>query len=188
MTSAVGATRQITVTVPRRRAALRRPAAGAVLRRLDRAVRQLVITAGNGKQSIDTVTVTIGGKAPTHVAASASIQAAIDAAAPGDLIMIDPTCTATAGQCCTPARSDHDHHDRTGAYNEMLLMWKPVRLQGVGAASSIINANTHPAGKLDPWRQQVNCLFGLAPQRHADRRPAMTTILAGNAVRSDAGC
>ena len=31
---------------------------------------QLVITAGNGKQSIDTVTVTIGGKAPTHVAAS----------------------------------------------------------------------------------------------------------------------
>src|SRR5215469_13286004 len=35
---------------------------------------QLVITAANGKQSVDTVTVTIGGKAPTHVAASASIQ------------------------------------------------------------------------------------------------------------------
>ena len=44
----------------------------------------------------------------------------------------------------------------------MLLMWKPVRLQGVGAASSVVNANTHPAGKLDPWRAQVNCLFGLA--------------------------
>jgi len=42
-------------------------------------------------------------------------------------------------------------------------MWKPVRLQGVGAASSIINANTHPAGKLDAWRTQVVCLFGLAP-------------------------
>ena len=41
-------------------------------------------------------------------------------------------------------------------------MWKPVRLQGVGAASSIINANTQPAGKLDPWRAKVNCLFGLA--------------------------
>ncbi len=40
-------------------------------------------------------------------------------------------------------------------------MWKPVRLQGVGAASSVINANTHPAGKLDDWRQRVNCLFGL---------------------------
>jgi hypothetical protein len=44
----------------------------------------------------------------------------------------------------------------------MLIMWKPVRLQGVGAASSIINANTHPAGKLlDPWRRHINCLFGL---------------------------
>ena len=28
---------------------------------------ELVITAGNGKQSIDAVTVTVGGKAPTHV-------------------------------------------------------------------------------------------------------------------------
>ena len=41
-------------------------------------------------------------------------------------------------------------------------MWKPVRLQGVGAASSVINANTQPAGKMDPWRAKVNCLFGLA--------------------------
>jgi len=44
-------------------------------------------------------------------------------------------------------------------------MWKPVRLQGVGAASTIINANTFPAGKLlDPWRRHVNCLFGLTLQ------------------------
>jgi hypothetical protein len=50
------------------------------------------------------------------------------------------------------------------AHNELLLMWKPVRLQGVGAASSIINANTHPAGKLDVWREHVNCLFGLSLQ------------------------
>lgn len=41
-------------------------------------------------------------------------------------------------------------------------MWKPVRLQGVGAASSVIDANTQPAGKLNPWRQRVVCLFGLA--------------------------
>ncbi len=47
----------------------------------------------------------------------------------------------------------------------MLLMWKPVRLQGVGAASSIIDANAIPAGKLlDPWRRHVNCLFGLTLQ------------------------
>jgi len=101
---------------------------------------ELVITAGNGKQSIDTVTVTIGGKPPTLVAGGATIQSAIDAADPGDLIVVGP-----------------------GVYDELLLMWKPVRLQGVGAASSIINANTHPAGKLDPWREQIKSLFGLTP-------------------------
>ena len=100
---------------------------------------ELVITSGNGKKSVDTVTVTIGGKAPTHVLPTGSIQAAINAASPGDLIMVDP-----------------------GVHNELLLMWKPVRLQGVGAVSSVINANTQPAGKMDPWRQQVDCLFGLA--------------------------
>ena len=100
---------------------------------------QLVITAGNGKQSIDTVTVTIGGKAPTRLAARQTIQSALDAAAPGDLIIVPP-----------------------GYYQELDIMWKPVRLQGVGAASTTINANTQPAGKLDPWRRRVECLFGLA--------------------------
>jgi Bacterial Ig domain len=120
---------------------------------------QLLIIAGNGKQSIDTVTVTIGGKAPTHVAASASIQTAIDGAAPGDLIMIDPTCmSAGAAVACTTSGATKT----AAAHNELLLMWKPVRLQGVGSASSIINANTHPAGKLDAWREHVVCLFGLA--------------------------
>ena len=121
---------------------------------------ELTITAGNGKQSIDTVTVTIGGKAPTHVTASASIQTAIDQAAPGDLIIIDPTCaTASGPAACTTAAITTK---TTAAHDELLLMWKPVRLQGVGAASSIINANTHPAGKLDAWRMRVDCLFGLS--------------------------
>ena len=129
---------------------------------------ELVITAGNGKQSIDAVTVTIGGKAPTHVAASGSIQTAIDAAAPGDLIIVDPTCTtASLAVGCTTAALHAGTPTQTASqatHNELLLMWKPVRLQGVGAASSIINANTHPAGKLDVWREHVNCLFGLSLQ------------------------
>src|SRR2546430_15127098 len=45
---------------------------------------------------------------------------------------------------------------------KLLLMWRPVRLQGVGAPASVIDGNPHPAGKLDAWRRQVNCLFGLA--------------------------
>lgn len=122
---------------------------------------QLVITAGNGKQSVDAVTVTVGGKTPTHVAAGASIQAAIDAAAPGDMIMIDPTCNTTAGPAPCPTANNPAFVYTTAAHNELLIMWKPVRLQGVGGATSIINANTQPAGKLDPWRRQVNCLFGL---------------------------
>jgi hypothetical protein len=108
---------------------------------------ELQITAGSGQQSIDAVTVTIGGKTPTLLTSNApltpagagSMQQALDAALPGDMIIVPP-----------------------GNYNEMVIMWKPVRLQGVGAASSVINANTQPAGKLDPWRRTVNCLFGLA--------------------------
>ena len=103
---------------------------------------ELAITTTTGKQSIDAVTVTVGGKAPTYVAgenaANNALQSAIDAATPGDLVMVGP-----------------------GSYNEMLLMWKPLRLQGVGAASVTVNANTHPSGKIDAWRQEVNCLFGL---------------------------
>jgi hypothetical protein len=116
----------------------------------------------SGKQSIDTVTVTIGGKGPKHLAPADSIQAAINAADPGDLIIIDPTCSTTAGvaTACTTPSATNVHSP--AAHNELLIMWKPVRLQGVGGASSIINANTHPAGKLDIWRQEVNCLFGLA--------------------------
>ena len=127
---------------------------------------QLVITAGNGKQSIDTVTVTIGGKPPTHILASASVQTAIDKAAPGDLLIVDPTCTTTALGVttqvgCAPAVGAPVPAHSNSAHNELLLMWKPVRLQGVGAVSSVLNANTHPAGKLDDWRRRVNCLFGL---------------------------
>jgi hypothetical protein len=124
---------------------------------------QLVITrSDNGKQSIDAITVTIGGSAPWIVTESgvtqpagtsksvkdytanfgrmgfSPIQTAIDSADPGDLIIVQP-----------------------GTYRENLIMWKPVRLQGVGATAVTINADAHPAGKMDQWRRQMNCVFGL---------------------------
>ena len=129
---------------------------------------QLVISAGNGKQSIDAVTVTIGGKAPTHVPATQTVQSAIDAAAPGDLLIVDPTCTTAGTTTVAPCSSTSlnaatpTQTASAGVHTEMLIMWKPVRLQGVGAVSSIVDANAFPAGKLlDPWRRHVNCLFGL---------------------------
>src|SRR5262249_6060548 len=100
---------------------------------------QVVITTATGQQSVDTVMLTIGGKAPTVMTSGQTIPSAIDAATPGDLIIVPP-------------RNAH----------RMPVIWKAVRLQGVGAASSVINANTHPAGKVDVWRRQINCLFGMA--------------------------
>jgi hypothetical protein len=110
-----------------------------------------VVTNSTGKSSIDAVTVTIGGKAPAYVTPASEsttlfgatkpnpLQRAIDKATPGDLIIVGP-----------------------GNYNEVVLMWKPVRLQGVGAASVTINADAHPGGNIDSWRRQVDCLFGLS--------------------------
>jgi hypothetical protein len=135
------------------------PASTTTVTKLAAQCGELVITTGgaNPKQSIDTVMVTIqatttagGHNVVSYVAGEDSsghaIQKAIDNARPGDLIIVG----------CAPGQN-------SCTYNEMLLMWKPVRLQGIGDGAVTINANAHPAGKqLEPWRRQVNCLFGLA--------------------------
>ena len=100
---------------------------------------QLVVTRGdNGKKSVTGVTVQVGrrpGSRVITVHAGGSIQSAIDAAAPNDLILVEP-----------------------GFYDEMLIMWKPVQLQGWGAGSTMINAIKAPAEKLVAWRQHVEQL------------------------------
>jgi hypothetical protein len=113
---------------------------------------EVVITTGNGKQSIDGISVTVGGKASYVSTASPTsmkwgeidknpLQTAVDNAKPGDLLIVE-----------------------AGTYRENLIMWKPVRLQGVGAGSVTINGDAQPAGKMDSWRRRVSCLFGLTIQ------------------------
>jgi hypothetical protein len=123
---------------------------------------QLEITNGQDRlKSVDTVSVTVedSATATTHVwyvdQANASIngvcpaaaprlastiQDAINCAAPGDLILIN-----------------------AGLYNELVVMWKPVRLQGIAAASVTIQAAKYPTNKLEAWRPIINTLFGVDP-------------------------
>ncbi len=64
-----------------------------------------------------------------------TIQSAIDAAFPGDLIMVEP-----------------------GIYDENVVMWKPVHLQGAGAGSTFINANPNPLERLQAFHAKVDSL------------------------------
>ena len=77
---------------------------------------------------------------------------------PGDLIILGP-----------------------GTYPELVVMWKPVRLQGVGAASTIINAAKFPTEKLAQWRPRINCAFGLDRKGNAatpsSTCPAQTALI-----------
>jgi len=113
---------------------------------------QLVVTRDNGNKSPMGVTVTVGdsnGKTPSggdviNVAKNGTgdfttIQAAIDDGntIPGDLILVGP-----------------------GIYEELVVMYKPVSLQGWGASVTTISAIKSPAEKLQLWRDKINALFG----------------------------
>jgi len=109
---------------------------------------QLVVTrADNGRASVTGLTVTIGTSAADNakvksVSAGGSIQAVLDlpTTAPDDLVLVPP-----------------------GTYNELVVMSKPVRLQGWGAASATINARKQPAEKLGVWRTKVAGRFAADP-------------------------
>jgi hypothetical protein len=93
---------------------------------------QLVVTTDSGNRAPRSVTVT------THLASgdikevATSIQSAIDAATAGDLILLPP-----------------------GTYNELVIMDKPVQLQGYGAGVTRLSAIRNPASKLADWRQEI---------------------------------
>ncbi|MEA3275885.1 MAG: hypothetical protein U9Q81_11455 [Pseudomonadota bacterium] len=60
------------------------------------------------------------------------IQDAIDLALSGDLIMVPP-----------------------GSYEELVIMWKPVKLQGWGPGDVFLNARQVPTEKIEAWREKV---------------------------------
>jgi hypothetical protein len=127
---------------------------------------ELAITADNGKKSIDTVMVTVaaaGSKEPTYVnppdptvaidtGLLHPIQDAIDKAQPGDMIMLNgsvmPSVAGTNAVRCDMASIGNVTNAAASCgaanYPELVIMYKPVRLQGVGAASVIINATKYP--------------------------------------------
>lgn len=105
---------------------------------------QLLVRRGdNGRISPMGVTLTTfeAGATVRHVYPASypahPIQDAVDAAAPGDLILVHP-----------------------GVYDENVILWKPVRLQGAGAPSTIINANTVPTDRITAWHAKVQELLG----------------------------
>jgi hypothetical protein len=99
---------------------------------------QLTVVRGdNGRSTVMGITLTVGPIAGTvrQVNPSGTIQAAIDGANDGDLILI-------------PA----------GTYDELVILWKEVQLQGAGAPSVLINAVKAPGEKLQQWRDKVTGL------------------------------
>lgn len=108
---------------------------------------QLVVTKADGTSSITGVTVTVGLKAGQNVLTvtapssagvyPGAIQTAIDNAKDGDLILVAP-----------------------GTYDEMVIMWKTVQLQGWGPGSVTISAvKGFQSEKLAAWRTKVEELI-----------------------------
>lgn len=101
--------------------------------------KQLVVTRSNGTATETGISVQVGlrnGSSVVAVPNGGSIQDAIDAAGVNDLILVPP-----------------------GTYNEMVIMWKPVQLQGWGAGSTFIDAIKTPFEKLVAWRAHAESLL-----------------------------
>lgn len=121
---------------------------------------QLVVTRGdNGKSTISGLTVQVGTESnkqnivnvvpgPVNPATNLGpIQTAIDTAGINDVILVGP-----------------------GTYEEMVVMWKPVRLQGWGEGGTIISAVKRPQDKLLTYRNKLEELvtngdISLLPQQ-----------------------
>ncbi len=116
---------------------------------------QIMVTRNNGKTTPIGVTLTygaasdvigVGNVGNVHIVTpvdpvvqplATPIQDAIDAANPGDLVIVPV------------APSD---------YNENPILWKPLRLQGSGLGT-VINANPVPAERLTAWHTKASTIL-----------------------------
>ena len=109
------------------------------------------LTVQVGLRAGSTVLVVDNGGATGNNATHTTIQAAIDDALDNSLILVAP-----------------------GTYDELVIMWKPVQLQGWGEGSTTINAIKTPFNKLSEWRILAesllnNKLVDLIPAAQAAR-------------------
>ena len=111
---------------------------------------RLMVTRGdNGVTTPMGITLTYGGSGAVHQVVPREptiadplpdpIQEAIDAAAPGDMILVAP-----------------------GIYAENPILYKPLRVQGAGEASMIF-ANPTPSSRLSVWHAKVLTLLPADP-------------------------
>ncbi len=95
------------------------------------------------------------------------IQEAIDAAAPGHLVIVAPS--------------------PFGDYNENPILWKPLRLQGSGVGT-VINANPTPAERLTDWHRKAATILTGNPNSNdpfaAIESPGIMVIGSGVGVYS----
>lgn len=103
---------------------------------------QLTITRGGAtpRRSITGITLTVGGDQPQVVQPGQTIQSYVDTASADSLILVP-----------------------SGTYEELVVMWKPVRLQGQGEGSTTINASKVPGEKGIAWRSKVLSIVSQFP-------------------------
>jgi hypothetical protein len=128
---------------------------------------RLMVTRGdNGLTTPMGITLTYGGSGTFHIVQPRSptlldplpdpIQEAVDAAAPGDVIIVAP-----------------------GVYQENPILYKPLRVQGAGEATMVF-ANPTPATRLATWQAKVLSILGTNP--FAGSENAGFTVFGTNAT------
>jgi hypothetical protein len=123
-----------------------------------------VVRGDNGRRSTRGVTLHVGttnmpNGGPIVVAAGGSIQAAIDSASDGDLIIV-------------PA----------GVYEEAPIIWKRVRVQGAGAPVTIVNASMGADYvRQQAWREKICALVGSV----ATPGPMSTALITAQTLPAD---